>query len=583
GIPAGNAFPVGSTTVTWSVTDIHGNTSTQTQEVTVNDTEKPVLAAPAAVTQSADAGACTAVIALTAPSATDNCGIAAAGVTSSGIPAGNAFPVGSTTVTWSVTDIHGNTSTQTQAVTVNDREKPVKPVLADVTGECSATASVPTTYDNCKGLITGTTTDALTYTTQGTHVITWSFDDGNGNIETAIQNVVVKDITKPTITAPQAIISQGSNTGSSIKLGTPITSDNCGVATVTNNAPRNFPVGTTTVIWTVTDVNGLTATDMQSVTIVNLPPVVPDRDLSTLMNTPINVDLLSQVSDPDAPVNINPQGSNGSSTIKLTDVTQPAHGTVVIGADNRLIYTPVNGFYGTDIVYYTACDGGSPNLCKTGRLAISVADNYVDLSVNKTTSSGSVKVNEEYDYTIVVSNLGHVTANDVLVTDPLPESLAYVSSNATNGQATYDRSSHKVIWNLQTLNVNGPATLTLKVRATKGGIIVNSAEVIANQPDLDPINNRSQVDKTVLGFEIPNVFTPNGDGFNDNFVINGIDGIETELVVISRWGNEVYKNTKYKNDWNGSQLSEGTYFYVLTVKAVDAKSVKYSGYVTILR
>ena len=57
---------------------------------------------------------------------------------------------------------------------INDVTAPVVPVLADVTGECSATATAPTTTDNCSGTITGTTTDDLTYTTQGTHVITWT-------------------------------------------------------------------------------------------------------------------------------------------------------------------------------------------------------------------------------------------------------------------------------------------------------------------------------------------------------------------------------------------------------------------------
>ena len=56
-----------------------------------------------------------------------------------------------------------------------------------------------TTTDNCSGTITGTTTDDLTYTTQGTHVITWTFDDGNGNISTATQNVVIDDVTAPVV------------------------------------------------------------------------------------------------------------------------------------------------------------------------------------------------------------------------------------------------------------------------------------------------------------------------------------------------------------------------------------------------
>jgi len=120
GIPADNKFPVGKTTVTWSVTDIHGNESTQTQDVTISDSEFPALVDPTDVTGNNDTGFCYKVVELTVPSATDNCGISAAGVTSSGIPADNKFPVGKTTVTWSVTDIHGNESTQTQLVEITN-------------------------------------------------------------------------------------------------------------------------------------------------------------------------------------------------------------------------------------------------------------------------------------------------------------------------------------------------------------------------------------------------------------------------------------------------------------------------------
>ncbi len=70
------------------------------------------------------------------------------------------------------------------------------------------------------------------------------------------------------ITAAPAVITACSGTG--IDLGTPATADNCSVATVTNNAPTTFPVGTTTVTWTVTDGSGNTATATQTVTVSNL-------------------------------------------------------------------------------------------------------------------------------------------------------------------------------------------------------------------------------------------------------------------------------------------------------------------------
>lgn len=112
--------------------------------------------------------------------------------------AGAQIPSG-TVITWTVTDNSSNTATCKFTVTVNDNEDPVTPTLADVTGECSATAVAPTTTDACVGTITGTTTDALTYTTQGTHVITWNFADGNGNDIDVTQNVIIADVTKPTL------------------------------------------------------------------------------------------------------------------------------------------------------------------------------------------------------------------------------------------------------------------------------------------------------------------------------------------------------------------------------------------------
>lgn len=67
---------------------------------------------------------------------------------------------------------------------------------------------------------------------------------------------------------------------------------------------------------------------------------------------------------------------------------------------------------------------------------------------------------------------------------------------------------------------------------------------------------------------IPNLFTPNGDGFNDLWVINNIENFtESEVTVFNIYGQIVYQMAPYNNDWdgtyNGSNLPDGTYFYVL--------------------
>ncbi|MCL6296752.1 hypothetical protein, partial [Jejuia spongiicola] len=97
-------------------------------------------------------------------------------------------------INWTFDDGNGNSIVVPQNVIVDDTTDPTAPTLADLTGECSVTATAPTITDNCNGtIITGTTTDPLTYTTQGTFVITWTFDDGNGNSIDVDQNVIVDD------------------------------------------------------------------------------------------------------------------------------------------------------------------------------------------------------------------------------------------------------------------------------------------------------------------------------------------------------------------------------------------------------
>ena len=80
----------------------------------------------------------------------------------------------------------------------------------------------------------------------------------------------------------------------------------------------------------------------------------------------------------------------------------------------------------------------------------------------------------------------------------------------------------------------------------------------------------------------PNVMTPNGDGLNDTFTINGLElYANSKVEVYDRWGNVVYSNEDYKNDWNGDDLPEGTYYYILEVD--DPKGTVHKGILTILR
>lgn len=73
--------------------------------------------------------------------------------------------------------------------------------------------------------------------------------------------------------------------------------------------------------------------------------------------------------------------------------------------------------------------------------------------------------------------------------------------------------------------------------------------------------------------EMPTGFTPNGDGNNDAFVVHGIDGYpENQLTVFNRWGNVVFDQLHYANEWRGENqqgkpLPDGTYFVILRLNA----------------
>ncbi|MBS1609196.1 MAG: HYR domain-containing protein, partial [Bacteroidetes bacterium] len=186
---------------------------------------------------------------------------------------------GTHVIHWNFDDGHGNASHVHHNVVITDITAPAAPAsLPDVTGECSATATAPTAEDNCSGTITGTTEDALMYSTQGTHVIHWNFDDGHGNVSHVNQNVVIHDVTDPAIVNLPAniVINNDPGTCSAVVSWTaPTASDNCSGSSIQQiEGPvsgANFPAGTTTVTYTATDVAGNTHSESFTVTVNSQP------------------------------------------------------------------------------------------------------------------------------------------------------------------------------------------------------------------------------------------------------------------------------------------------------------------------
>ena len=209
---SGRFFKVGTKPVTVTVTDVNGNISTCTFNVTV-DCVLPVISTLPNRSANTTANACSAPVTYSAGATgtgTVSLTYVMTGATTgngSGDGSGTVFNKGVTTVTVTATNICGSTSSSF-TVTVTDNVAPVPntTTLPTVTGQCTANITAPTATDNCAGPLTATTLNPTSYTAQGTYTITLTYSDGTGNSTQKLQIVIVKDVTPPTFTFPYNIV-----------------------------------------------------------------------------------------------------------------------------------------------------------------------------------------------------------------------------------------------------------------------------------------------------------------------------------------------------------------------------------------
>ncbi|MBT8448111.1 MAG: fibronectin type III domain-containing protein, partial [Gammaproteobacteria bacterium] len=252
-------------TVTLTVTDIDSQTDSCTATVTVEDNPIPV------VETLPDLTAECSISVTDVPEATD-CDSTITGLTGDPLSYSDQ---GTFTIEWTYIGSTGIT-VQNQTVIIDDVTPPVTPTIADATGDCSVTPDTPTTTDTCEGTISGTTTTTFPITTVGTTVVTWTFDDGNGNSTTADQNVIVSATDNSPPESPTlADVTVGECSGTP---PTPTTTDSCD-GTIVGTTTTVFPIttqGTTIVTWTFTDSSSNSTTANQNVIVDDTTDPTPD-------------------------------------------------------------------------------------------------------------------------------------------------------------------------------------------------------------------------------------------------------------------------------------------------------------------
>ena len=260
-------------------------------------------------------------------------------------------------------------------------------------------------------------------------------------------------------------------------------------------------------------------------------------------------------------------GNSVLTNVRLTDTK--------LNLNNSLITLPAGGLQPGANVTYTL----NYTLTQADKDAGSVANNA---SVNGTDPTGNV-VNSTAS--IVTSfPKSPVAATDNAFTGVGVPVVIEILKNDDPKNTTFDPQSVEIISSPAHggIIVGGNGTVTYTPNPGYSGTDVFTYRI----KDLNGFyTNVATVNVTVSAtslLQIPNLFTPNGDAINDVFEIRGLDKfLQNELVIVNRWGNEVYHATNYQNNWTGEGLNEGTYYYVLKVKTTDWQVIK--GYITLMR
>ena len=319
----------------------------------------------------------------------------------------------------------------------------------------------------------------------------------------------------------------------------------------------------------------------------------------------------------------NDKNTSGARLVVTANSSVPANkGIFLMNTNGTYTFTPAPGFTGPIEVTYTVC-GGTPQVCINATLHLLVEPFIPSKILEITKIANTAKMNLDgsfnIDFIIKVQNLTTQFIDSLLIKDDLTKvfkdtrgvsvvavtvSGKLIKNNNFNGISNTD------LLSLQSSldpKKQDSIILTINVQSSQSGNFLNTAVVtvptsygLVNLSSTDPtmVTNISDTARKATPFVIPKIplnipegFSPNNDGIDDTWVIRRPMGTKVSVWIINRWGNEVYKNLDYKNDWNGKSagnilgedLPEGTYYYIVHGTDVDGKLQKLAGSLTIIR
>ncbi len=299
-----------------------------------------------------------------------------------------------------------------------------------------------------------------------------------------------------------------------------------------------------------------------------------------------------------APYTYTLNGGPSQSSNVFTGLTQGAKTIVIRDAACQVFTKTVNvGF--TDNLTLTTTPATDTAVCAGAPVplvATSAATTYLwspagglsSTNVNNPTAT----VNANSTYTVTASLNGCVRTKSINITTKAnPVINAGQDKTIVDGDiVTLDGSSSNT--NIQSILWSPAATITSG--ATSYVATAKPSTTTTYTLTIKDNNNCTSTDNTVITvipycIKIMNAFTPNSDGINDKWIVTsgGACTSQVSVNVYNRYGDQVYSNENYQNDWTGTYkgktLPDATYYYVIRFKLINGNGLQLKGDVTILR
>lgn len=234
---------------------------------------------------------------------------------------------------------------------------------------------------------------------------------------------------------------------------------------------------------------------------------------------------------------------------------------------------------------------GNTSICSgdTALLSVTGGSTY---SWNTGSTASSISVTAGGVYSVIAFNTcGSDTAQ---ITVNSTQATASFTADFTSGTAplsvdfTDASAANTVSWLWDFGNGNTSTSSSPQFTFTFPGIYTVTLQVTNSAGCTDLFSMVITVNGDASFVQMPNVFTPNGDGINDLYLAE-TSGIETfDLHIYDRWGIEVSHITRVAQGWDGrttsgTEVTEGTYYYVLRASGFDQRVYELAGYFTLLR